>query len=330
MTQVIETAPAECGGFQVAGTTLISIDNAASPPLEWTYQSLQLPGTDACTNWFVDMAHTDGHDSNEVYIVGTAGTTVTDGSCTSCVNSSVVLARANISDLQAPAWAGAAEFWCEESGESAAGELSTTGSDSSGWWFSGRPPPLSAGKWAADCPATQLRPLFTNKDCGLADCAVSEMSLVFDFYLGRWVSVIVKGLSTSVQMWFSESDDVTSPWTSQHVYTVPQTLSGAGLVSYAGKVHPELRLLRDEIVFSFATNSWGNVSVLVEPGMASIYTPHLVSVQVAYASSLTVILIGALLSFCVLAAAVAAIVFVVHLRRRWPHGKPSTSYTSVQ
>ena len=104
-------------------------------------------------------------------------------------------------------------------------------------------------------------------------------------------------------------------------YEIGKPQSTSGLFSYAAKAHPGLQLLEDELVFSFATNSF-NVSTLGDPGMASIYTPQVVSLQIAYASSLVIILISALLSVFVLTAAIIAVVFVVRLRQNWMNKDP--------
>ena len=162
MAQVIAPSPS-CGGFAVEGSTLISIDNVADDPSDWTYGSARVPNTDACTNWFVGMAHTDGKDSDEVYVLGTHGKLSHDkNGCAVCSNSSVVLARANISALQDLAWSTSAEYWCESTA-----------------------PPSSSkgGTWTRSCTNDRLRPLFTPTDCGAPNCAISEMSLVYNFYI---------------------------------------------------------------------------------------------------------------------------------------------------
>ena len=348
MAQVIVPTPPVCGGFGVLGTSLISIDNVADPPLDWTYHSLELPNTNACTNWFVGMTHSDGKDSDLAYIIGTNGEQSYDANgCAVCSNSSVVLARANITDLRRLRWGTEVEFWCE----SAAPTKSSLSGKKSG-----------DGEWSKTCPNAQLRPLFTPTDCGAPNCAISEMSLFYNFYLGRWYAFAVQGFGPDINFWFSESNDVTSSWASQTVYvsthlpiaiasaalflstvsfdvhflppfpafsfTIGKPQSDPGFFSYAAKAHPGLQLLGDELVFSFATNTF-NISTLADEGLASIYTPQLVSVQVAYASSLVIILISALLSVFVLAATTIAIVFVVQLRQRWTNKTAKSAYSPL-
>ena len=98
---------ATCRGFAVDGTAMLAIENVEDPVLDWRYSHYDLPDTDACTNWFVGMTHIDAKDSDEVYIVGTTGgTVISDQGCATCTNSSVVLAKANITDLQAGKWKG--------------------------------------------------------------------------------------------------------------------------------------------------------------------------------------------------------------------------------
>lgn len=221
MAQVIVPAAPACGGFGVLGTSLISIDNVADPPLDWTYHSLQLPHTDACTNWFVGMTHSDGKDSDLAYILGTNGEQSYDANgCAVCSNSSVVLARANITDLRRLRWDSEVEFWCESATSATTSTKSSSSSSSS---FSGTK--SGGGKWSKTCPNAQLRPLFTPTDCGAPNCAISEMSLFYNFYLGRWYAFAVQGFGPDINFWFSESSDVTSSWASQTVYVATPSRS---------------------------------------------------------------------------------------------------------
>jgi len=316
MAQVIAPAPAVCFGFAVEGTALISIDNVMDPLEQWKYSSMEVPGTGACTNWFVGMTHSDGKDSDEVYIVGTNGiASVDEHGCHVCSNSSVVLARANITDLRNLKWNDAVEFWCEDDS-----------SDTSSSWFGAS---SSSGKWNSDCPNNKLRPLFTPTNCGSSNCPISEMSLFYNFYLGRWYTFVVRGFGPHIDFWFSESSDVTSSWDSQNVYTIEPPKSDLTVfMNYAAKAHPGLQLLSDELVFSFATNAL-NIDTLADEGMGSIYTPQLVSMQIAYASSLMIILLSAMLSVFVLAGATIAVVFVIRLRQNWTKNKLS-DYAPLQ
>jgi len=106
---------------------------------------------------------------------------------------------------------------------------------------------------------------------------VTETTLMYHPNLKKWYMVGSQAYQSFIYV--SLADNITGPWQSYSIYTIPAPWSNGKLyINYAAKVHPEFQAKDNEIVFTYNTNSVTGLQ-----GLASeigAYHPHFIVVTV--------------------------------------------------
>jgi len=101
----------------------------------------------------------------------------------------------------------------------------------------------------------------------------TETTLMHHTYLNKWYMVCSQAYQSYIYV--ALADDITGPWTTTKVYTIPPPWNNGNLyTNYAAKSHPEFATSQNQIVFTYNTNSvTGLQGLATEVGA---YHPHFI------------------------------------------------------
>ncbi len=106
--------------------------------------------------------------------------------------------------------------------------------------------------------------------------APSEASVSYWPKLKKYVFVYIQGFWGKVVI--RTSDQPTGPWSEPiPIYDAPEMKYPSKVFAYAGKAHPELSASKDELIVTYAANSFNFVEVIQD---ARLYWPRFVRVKI--------------------------------------------------
>ena len=125
----------------------------------------------------------------------------------------------------------------------------------------------AAGQWQADW----------KKVASLGAAAASEYSVSYLPTLKQYAAVYSGGISGKIYLRFASAP--VGPWTNPLlVYECPEQKWPGHCFCYAGKAHPELSTAPDELLVSYAANSWSLAAVVND---ARLYWPRFIRLKFA-------------------------------------------------
>jgi hypothetical protein len=142
---------------------------------------------------------------------------------------------------------------------------------------------LSSGQWWAgeDRGWLSSQQLGPDGPMEIMDDAGAENSLHWDTRLGAFVHVASYGFGAS-EVGLRTAPALTGPWTAPRIVYRPPESDGARAFVYAAKAHPEVSGIgANELVITYAVNSFDFADLLTERGEASLYWPRVVRVDLA-------------------------------------------------
>lgn len=243
-------------GFQVLGTSLLSVPDTESAPQRWDYAHTVLAFSSGCLTWTTALFR-DPRRPAYAMVMGQNACGPLNGT------KPVVLARMPIAAVGAPP-AEAAAHW---------EFLLRDGGGATTWGV----PPTGAG--AADWLARRLHSLFPG--------APPETSVVYVEQAGAFLCPYVDGFGPHIYV--RASSDVEHGWPEHGrlVYSVPPPLGGSSaFYVYAPKLHPEVPCTdadgRPGLTLTFASNAF-HLGSLFEATAAALeaYVPQFVCLDVS-------------------------------------------------
>jgi len=223
-------------GFAFNGTVCIHVADTTKDPNYWTYHLYQVPNTNNYFNLVSAIVLDTGVDDEDDPYVFIVG----QSSGVNHTNSASLLARISVSLLKSFNWK-AIEYW---------------GMSSSG------------AEWMPYYDGIQLIPILDGK-------APSECTVQYHDYLKQWYSILLDAFTTNIQI--SMAPNITGPWTPvQTIYNIPAPWNQSPIFCYATKSHPELQRSKNEIIFSFMSNTnWDSL-----PNELEVYVPQMIRVTI--------------------------------------------------
>ncbi len=126
---------------------------------------------------------------------------------------------------------------------------------------------FAGGPWQVD--SRKLTPLFANVG--------SEFSVTRLPGDGKFVAVYSEGLGGKILM--RMASEPTGPWSEpQLIYVCPEISWPTKAFCYAARVHPELTTGRDDVLITYAANSWNFWDLFSEP---RLYWPRFVRYRIS-------------------------------------------------
>ena len=233
--------------FEVAGTSVLVVDNPQDTPSRWRFRVGDVPDTSDSVNWFTSMALVNGKDvatsaDELVYIMGNVGTR---GIGAFEKGSKNVLGRIKLSSL--------IDLRLDDI-------AALVGRENSG------------GTWARHSdPSSRL---------AIMSPASAEMSLQYHPALKRWYSLEVDSVTAQLVLWTAERP--WGDWESTVIYNIPPPYDDLTKYRcYAGKGHPEMSReegIMVELAFSYVCNAAQDTSLLFQEDHLDLYTPQFVRV----------------------------------------------------